>query len=72
MMRSGLVTAEDGITETFKYKRLIETAAIFRIRPDWYDRDADTRGHGTILARSKVELGHQLDYKYIEDEEKRG
>ena len=69
---AGLDTAEDGITEIFKYKNLVETAAIFRIRPDWFDRQEDTRGHGTVLARTKKELEHEHEYIYIEDEEKRG
>ena len=38
MMNSGLDLDEDGVTETWTYKHLIETAAIFRIRPDWFDR----------------------------------
>lgn len=33
-----MYTGEDGIEEIFTYKNLLETAAIFRIRPDWYDR----------------------------------
>ena len=58
MLYSGLDLAEDGVTETWTYKNLVETAAIFRIRPDWFDRQEDTRGHGTVLARSKTELEH--------------
>ena len=71
LMHSGMEELEDG-EEKWTYKHLIESAAIFRIRPDWFDRMNDTRGHGTLLARSKEELGHINDYEYIEDEEKRG
>ena len=38
LMYSGIELLEDGVTEKFTYKHLIETAAIFRIRPDWFDR----------------------------------
>ena len=38
LMYSGMELLEDGVTEKFTFKHLIETAAIFRIRPDWFDR----------------------------------
>ena len=38
MMFAGIDYEEDGVTEKFTYKNLLETAAIFRIRPDWFDR----------------------------------
>ena len=44
--------------EIFKYKNLVETVAIYRTRPEWFDRTGDSRGEGTLLAKSKKELGH--------------
>ena len=44
--------------EIFKYKNLVETVAIYRTRPEWFDKAGDSRGEGTLLAKSKEELGH--------------
>ena len=46
---------EDPVTqeEIWKYKHLVETVAIYRIRPEWFDQKGDTRGEGTLLAKSK-------------------
>ena len=49
--------------EIFKYKNLVETIAIYRTRPEWYDqRGDDARGEGTLLAKSNKELGHEFEY----------
>ena len=57
-VNSGLFNESETNKENFTYKNLVESVAIFRIRPDWFDRQEDTRGHGTVLARSKTELEH--------------
>ena len=45
--------------EIWKYKNLVETIAIYRIRPEWYDQRGDKdRGEGTLLAKSNKDLGH--------------
>ena len=52
-VNSGLFNESETNKENFKYKNLVESVAIFRIRPDWYDQRADSRGEGTRLARTK-------------------
>ena len=65
-INSGLFHDPETKIENFTYKNLVESVAIFRIRPDWYDEANDTRGEGTRLARTKQEYGHKVQFESVE------
>ena len=52
-VNSGMFVNPKTFEEKFTYMNLVESVAIFRIRPDWYDQRGDSRGEGTRLARTK-------------------